>query len=384
MLDPLDTDHAVRERYSSAAEEREPQLCCPIDYNQEYLKVIPQEVIDRDYGCGDPSKYVREGETVLDLGSGGGKICFIAAQVVGPNGKVIGVDVNDTMLDLARRSQVQFSAEVGFDNIQFFKGKIQDLATNCDAVDQYLAKNPVNDSAGFDRLQKKLAELRVQSPMIADDSIDVVVSNCVLNLVDPSDKARLFAEIHRVLRPGGRAVISDIVSDEPVPSHLQQDAELWSGCISGALQEEAFLKAFENAGFYGIEMPVLQEQPWQVVEGIEFRSATVIAYKGKEGPCDDYHQAVIYRGPFKQVTDDDGHVFERGQRTSVCGKTFAIMMRAPYDDCFIPVEPYQQVSDQDAGPMDCRGEKRSPRVTKGKNYTLTIAGDDCCGSGDCC
>jgi arsenite methyltransferase len=187
-----------------------------------------------------------------------------------------------------------------------------------------------------------------------------------------------------VLRPGGRAVISDIVSDEPVPSHLQQDAELWSGCISGALQEEAFLKAFENAGFYGIEMPVLQEQPWQVVEGIEFRSATVIAYKGKEGPCDDYHQAVIYRGPFKQVTDDDGHVFERGQRTSVCGKTFAIMMRAPYDDCFIPVEPYQQVSDQDAGPMDCRGEKRSPRVTKGKNYTLTIAGDDCCGSGDCC
>jgi arsenite methyltransferase len=384
MLDPLDTDHAVRERYSSAAEEREPQLCCPIDYNQEYLKVIPQEVIDRDYGCGDPSKYVREGETVLDLGSGGGKICFIAAQVVGPNGKVIGVDVNDTMLDLARRSQVQFSAEVGFDNIQFFKGKIQDLATNCDAVDQYLAKNPVNDSAGFDRLQKKLAELRVQSPMIADDSIDVVVSNCVLNLVDPSDKARLFAEIHRVLRPGGRAVISDIVSDEPGPSHLQQDAELWSGCISGALQEEAFLKAFENAGFYGIEMPVLQEQPWQVVEGIEFRSATVIAYKGKEGPCDDYHQAVIYRGPFKQVTDDDGHVFERGQRTSVCGKTFAIMMRAPYDDCFIPVEPYQQVSDQDSGPMDCRGEKRSPRVTKGKNYTLTIAGDDCCGSGDCC
>ena len=128
MLDRLNTDHAVRQRYSSAAEEREPQLCCPVDYNQDYLKVIPQEVIDRDYGCGDPSKYVHEGETVLDLGSGGGKICFIAAQVVGPSGKVIGVDINDTMLDLARRSQVEFSAEVGFDNVRY--PRINNLVPN--------------------------------------------------------------------------------------------------------------------------------------------------------------------------------------------------------------------------------------------------------------
>lgn len=384
MLDKLDTEHAVRERYSSAAEQLEPQLCCPVDYNQDYLKLIPQEVIDRDYGCGDPSKYVRQGETVLDLGSGGGKICFIAAQLVGPEGKVIGVDINDTMLDLARRSQAEFSAKVGYDNVCFFKGKIQDLAIDRDVVDQYLADHPVNDSADFERLQRRLAQMRMESPMIADDSIDVVVSNCVLNLVDPADKGQLFAEIYRVLRPGGRAVISDIVSDEPVPLHLQQDAQLWSGCLSGAFQEEAFLEAFEKAGFYGIEMPVLQEKPWQVVEGIEFRSTTVIAYKGKEGPCDDYHQAVIYRGPFKRVSDDDGHVFERGQRTAVCRKTFSIMTRAPYADCFIPVEPYQQVSDSEARPMDCRGARRSPRVTKGKNYKLTIAGDECCGSGDCC
>ena len=82
---------------------------------------------------------------------------------------------------------------------------------------------------------------------------------------------------------------------------LQNDPELWSGCISGAFQETEFLEAFERAGFYGCEMPVLQEQPWQTVEGIEFRSATVIAYKGKEGPCDDYNEAVIYRGPFTKV-----------------------------------------------------------------------------------
>jgi arsenite methyltransferase len=384
MSNTLDTEHAVRQRYSSAAQEREPQLCCPVDYNKDLLKAIPQEVIDRDYGCGDPSKYLHEGETVLDLGSGGGKICFIAAQVVGASGQVIGVDMNDTMLELARRSQIEFAARIGFDNVQFHKGKIQDLAINGDAVDRLLAKNPVTDAAGLEQLEKSITRMRHETPMIADSSIDVVVSNCVLNLVDPQDKEQLFREIHRVLRPGGRAVISDIVSDETVPQHLQQDGQLWSGCISGAFQEHAFLRAFERAGFYGIEMPVLQNEPWQTVEGIEFRSATVIAYKGKEGACNDHHEAVIYRGPFKQVTDDDGHVFERGQRTTVCRKTFSIMTRAPYVENFIPVEPHQEVADEDAGPMDCNGTTRSPAVTKGKIYNMTIAGDDCCGSGGCC
>lgn len=88
---------AVRDRYSAAALEREVALCCPVDYAPEYLKAIPQEVLDRDYGCGDPSRYVRSGDTVLDLGSGGGKIGFIAAQVAGPTGAVIGVDMNEDM-----------------------------------------------------------------------------------------------------------------------------------------------------------------------------------------------------------------------------------------------------------------------------------------------
>ena len=212
----------------------------------------------------------------------------------------------------------------------------------------------------------------------------MVVSNCVLNLVDPSEKEQLFQEIHRVLRPGDGAVISDIVCDEPVPEHLQDDAELWSGCVAGAFQEAEFLKAFERTGFYGITMPILQADPWQTVEGIEFRSATVIAYKGKEGPCDDYHEAVIYRGPFLKVTDDDGHVFERGQRTAVCRKTFAIMSRAPYADSFIPVEPRHAVTEGRARPMDCDGGLRSPRITKGSDDRRTIAGDDCCQGGGCC
>src|SRR5215203_2317918 len=97
----LDAEASVRDRYSKAAVRREDALCCPIDYDPKYLDVIPAEILERDYGCGDPSAYVAEGETVLDLGSGGGKICYIAAQVVGATGRVIGVDANDDMLALA-------------------------------------------------------------------------------------------------------------------------------------------------------------------------------------------------------------------------------------------------------------------------------------------
>src|SRR5439155_9502124 len=124
------------------------------------------------------------------------------------------------------------------------------------------------------------------------------VSNCVLNLVEPRAKRQLFGEIFRVLKRGGRAVISDIVSDEDVPDHLQNDPELWSGCISGALTEEAFLKAFSEAGFYGIRILKFDEKPWRAVEGIEFRSVTIEAWKGKQGPCFERNQAVIYKGPF--------------------------------------------------------------------------------------
>ena len=384
MSNTLNTENAVLERYSAAAKQREAELCCPVDYDATYLKVIPQEVIDRDYGCGDPSKWVQPGETVLDLGSGGGKICFIAMQVVGREGKVIGVDMNDTMLELARKSQIEVASKIGYDNVQFRKGKIQDMAIDRDRVDSYLKENPVNTEADLQELESMLHTMRREDPMIANESVDVVVSNCVLNLVDASEKEQLFREIFRVLKPGGRAVISDIVSDETVPTHLQNDPELWSGCISGAFQETEFLNAFERAGFHGCHMPILQEKPWQTVEGIEFRSATVIAYKGKQGSCDDYNEAVIYRGPYTKVFDDNGHAFNRGERIAVCRDTFTLMTRAPYAEDFIPVPPHKPVQDANAKAMVCDGQERSPKVTKGQNYNLTILGDDCCDTNDCC
>jgi SAM-dependent methyltransferase len=111
---------------------------------------------------------------------------------------------------------------------------------------------------------------------VADASVDLVLSNCVLNLVNPSARERLLANIRRVLRPGGRVAISDIVCDQPVPLALQQDPELWSGCISGAWQEQTFLADFEALGFEHVRFADRSSEPWRVVEGIEFRAVTLV------------------------------------------------------------------------------------------------------------
>lgn len=384
---PVDLDAAVRARYSGGAQQSEPALCCPVDYDPAYLEVIPAEVIERDYGCGDPSKHLRPGDTVLDLGSGTGKICFIASQVVGASGRVIGVDMNDDMLGVARRAAPVVAERTGFANVEFRKGRIEDLATDRAAVDAWLAEHPVRSDADLAALESEMARQREAAPLIADDSVDAVVSNCVLNLVLPERKRALFDEIFRVLRKGGRAVISDIVCDEDVPAELLRDPELWSGCIAGAFREDAFLKAFEDAGFHGIEILERGDAPWQTVNGIEFRSLTVRAYKGKQGACLEQGQAVIYKGPWKRVEDDDGHTYERGQRMAVCGKTYRLITGGPYAREVIGVEPREAIDEADAKPFACTGMRvRDARETKGAEYraTTTAAADDCCEPGACC
>ena len=384
----LDVELAVTDRYSAASQVAETALCCPVQYQSQYLEVLPQELIERDYGCGDPSRDVQAGETVLDLGSGGGKVCYIASQIVGQAGQVIGVDMNDDMLALAREHQPTITERIGWDNVHFYKARIQDLALDLNRLEDHLQQNPVHSTADWLDVQRWATRQRQEDPMISDDTIDVVISNCVLNLVETSDRRQMFAEIFRVLKRGGRAVISDIVCDEPVPDHLQANAELWSGCISGAFVEDEFLQAFAAAGFYGMEIVARQSEPWAVVEGIEFRSLTVRAYKGKEGPCLDHRQAVIYQGPWKTVEDDDGHVLRRGERMAVCKKNFQIYTRPPYQDQIAAIEPATPLTENEAIPFNCReGSVRSPHETKASTSPrpLTILpGDECCGPDECC
>ena len=387
MNSGLKTEEAVRERYSAASQAQEAALCCPVVYDQKYLEVIPQEIIDRDYGCGDPSPYVKPGDTVVDLGSGGGKLCFIISQQVGPTGKVIGVDVNADMLQLARDHKADVAAKIGHDNIEFRCGRIQDLAIDLEAMAEEINSLSAQGVEGATKLVSLSQEIRSQRPMIPDNSVDCVVSNCVLNLVRGEDRQLLFDEIYRVLKPGGIAAISDIVSDETVPEAMQNDATLWSGCISGAWREDEFVDEFVATGFQGVKIDKRTDEPWQTVEGIEFRSVTLLAIKPIGDVCLERNQAVIYRGPFDKVLDDDDHVYVRGQRMAVCDKTFHTLKNSVYADHFYFVEPHKEIPLDDAKEFDCSVDQlRDPRETKGKDFKLTVVSEgDCCGgSTDCC
>ena len=382
----LDAEKAVSDRYSAASQEQEAALCCPVVYDKKFLDVIPQEIIDRDYGCGDPSPYVRLGDTVVDLGSGGGKLCYIISQQVGPTGKVIGVDVNSDMLELARSHQPGVAEKIGHDNVEFKRGRIQDLALGLDQLTIEMQSIETAGSEGALNIVQLQDDMRANRPMIPDNSVDCVVSNCVLNLVKPNDRLQLFREIFRVLKPGGRAAISDIVSDEDVPTEMQNDPTLWSGCISGAWREDRFVDEFTKAGFEGCKIDKRQEEPWQTVNGIEFRSVTILAFKKFADECLERNQTVIYRGPFSSVSDDDGHKYIRGQRTAVCDKTFSMLSEQSFDGCFYLVNPHNEVPLESAEEFDCsRDQLRHPRETKESDYNLTQLGSsDCCGGTDCC
>jgi SAM-dependent methyltransferase len=388
--DMSNIEATVLDRYAKGAETVEPSLCCPTrSYDPRYLELLPKEIIEKDYGCGDPSPHVNEGEVVIDLGSGAGKICYILAQKVGPRGRVIGLDFNDAMLDLSRKYQDEMGRKLGYRNVEFRKARIQDMALDLQKAEGWLGRTPIRDVVQLGEFEAYCQRLRRDEPLIADNTVDVIVSNCVLNLVRPEDKSRLFREMHCVLRPGGRAIISDVVCDEdPTPS-IMNDPDLWSGCIAGAFRENQFLQMFEEAGFYGIEILNRQEKPWQVIDGIEFRSMTVRAFKGKEGPCLERNQAVVYQGPWKQVRDDDGHVLHRGQRMAVCDKTFRIMTNpaGPYVGQIVGIEPIEEIPLDQAKSFDCkRSVARHPRETKGLEYNSTVKPEQgpCSGSDCCC
>jgi len=157
--------------------------------------------------------------------------------------------MNEDMLALAEKYRTQIGDRLGYHNVEFRQGRIQDLR-----------------------------------PIVTDEAVDVVLSNCVLNLVRREDKQQLFAEIFRVVRLGGRVAISDIVSNCDVPDAMKNDPELWSGCISGALREEQFVTAFERAGFKEVRIVKRDANPWRVVQGLEFRAVTVLASKGVPAP----------------------------------------------------------------------------------------------------
>jgi ubiquinone/menaquinone biosynthesis C-methylase UbiE len=232
---PSDVRSVVRQRYGKMAEKQQTESqadccaptqssCCgPEDaaeinlvsqlYEDPEVDELPSEVTDLSLGCGDPVTLasLKPGQTVLDLGSGGGIDCFLAAKRVGPTGKVIGVDMTAEMIERARANKTKLGAE----NVEFRLGEIEHLPT-------------------------------------ADESVDVIISNCVINL--SPDKPQVFREAFRALKPGGRLAVSDIVTDGPLPDVIKNNLAAWAGCVAGALDVNEYIAAIRDAGFVDVEL----------------------------------------------------------------------------------------------------------------------------------
>ncbi|MCU0848450.1 MAG: arsenite methyltransferase [Spirochaetes bacterium] len=183
-----------------------------VGYSEDELKSIPENA-NMGLGCGNPTALasISEGETVLDLGSGGGIDCFLAAQKVGPSGKVIGVDMTAEMIDRARQNAVK----IGHGNVEFRLGEIENLP-------------------------------------VADSSVDLIISNCVINL--STRKERVFRESHRVLKEGGRIMISDVVLTGDLPESVAKSVSAYVGCIAGAVKKESYLQMIADAGFSDVQI----------------------------------------------------------------------------------------------------------------------------------
>jgi len=207
---PQKTHELVRRAYGDVAK-KQSSCCGGSSCCGSAAKAVP----DGDLGlsCGDPVTFSRlkRGDVVLDLGSGAGKDVFLAAREVGPSGRVIGVDMTPEMLALARRN----AGKLKLDNVEFRQGQIEELP-------------------------------------LQEGSVDIVISNCVINL--SPDKPRVFREAYRVLKEGGRLVVSDIVLDKPLPRSLKDDPSLYTACVAGALKREDYLRAIRDAGFRDVEI----------------------------------------------------------------------------------------------------------------------------------
>ena len=294
------------------SEDLKTNACCTISkppkHIQEALSLVHDEVINKYYGCGLTIPDELEGLSILDLGSGSGRDCYIAAKLVGEEGKVVGVDMTKEQIEIAKKHQDYQRSKFGYKekNTSFLLGNIE-----------------------------QLNELP-----LANESFDLIISNCVINLAQ--DKARVLSDAFNLIKNGGEMYFSDVYCDRRVPNELQNDPVLWGECLSGALYWNDFLNIAKEAGFTDprvvstapitIENEELQEK----VGELKFYSVTYRLFKieGLESDCEDYGQAVKYRGTIPTAANaftlDDHHLFVKGKIMSVCGNTFKMLHDTRY------------------------------------------------------
>lgn len=300
----------VRDYYGrvlQSSRDLQTNACCTAEAMPRHLlpilREIHPEVLDRFYGCGSPIPPALDGATVLDLGCGSGRDCYLLSRLVGASGRVIGVDMTEAQLAVARRHQAYHADRFGYANVEFVHGCIEDLSA------------------------------------IADASVDLVVSNCVLNL--SPDKPRVFAEIFRVLKTGGELYFSDVFADRRIAAPLREDPVLLGECLGGAIYVEDFRRVLAQAGCADARRvssaPLTLNNPdiEARIGMVRFTSDAVRAFKlDLEDRCEDYGQVATYLGtvpghPHHFVLDDH-HVFETGRPIRVCGNSADMVSRTRY------------------------------------------------------
>lgn len=316
MTTSIEISESVRYYYGQvlqSSDDLKTSACCSIDAMPNYLKALlvglHPEVLERFYGCGSPLPPALEGKTVLDLGCGTGRDCYLLSQLVGPTGRVIGVDMTPEQLEVALRHRDWHAERYGFANVEFLHGHIENL----------------------------------HSVGIVDNSIDVVVSNCVINL--SPEKPKVLAEIFRVLKPGGELYFSDVFADRRIASDLRQDPVLLGECLGGALYWEDFRRILQDLGCPDVravkQNPISLDDPevFAKIGMVNFQSITVRAFKMPlEDRCEDFGQVAVYLGTIDQHPHsfdlDDHHHFETGRPLRVCGNTADMLTLSRYGDHF--------------------------------------------------
>lgn len=331
----------IKEYYSKVTKEKEgkmeTKICsCALDnMPKRILKIrelINEEIINHFYGCGSPIPLCLEGLTVVDLGCGTGLDVYILSKLVGENGKVIGVDMNEDQLAIANKYKDEMAKKFGYktSNVTFKQGYIEDL----------------------------------KSLEIEDESVDVVVSNCVINL--SPFKENVFSEIWRVLKNGGELYFSDIFSDRRIPKEIAQNPTLQGECIAGAMYIEDFRRLMRKVGWLDVRYmssttaSIGNEKIEKLIENINFTSRTVRAMKIPEfieDICEQYGQFATYRGNIEGAENyfdlDDHHRFFKDLPLSVCGNSCAMVEETRFKKYF----DFYGDRSKHFGAFDCGGGK---------------------------
>ncbi|MBT7668194.1 MAG: methyltransferase domain-containing protein [Bdellovibrionales bacterium] len=332
-------------------EDLKTNACCTIKnyppHISEVFALIHPEVMEKFYGCGLTIPTALDGLKVLDLGSGSGRDCYLLSKLVGPTGKVVGVDMTPEQFDVANRHREYHRQQFGYSesNVEFILGDIEKL-----------------DLLNFE-----------------DASFDLIISNCVINLCQ--NKQAVLQEAYRLLRPGGELYFSDVYSDRRIPPHLLDDQVLRGECLSGALYWNDFITLAKQANFHDPRMmeqtPITIENSSiaQQLEGINFHSITYRLFKldQLERSCEDYHQSATYRGGVAAMEDlfilDQDHHFKLGHSTAICGNSFRMLNQSRFNRWF----DFSGDFEHHYGPYSCCNQSSPPMDSNSKQ-----SGGSCC------